>query len=321
MKKKKTYIFLSVAVVILIASCTLSIVFQNSRERIEASINHVFSESIQQDYEKRLRQVNYHDSGKLRYKVKNFTSSPTSDRKIKEYTVKTRTGETTYTFKNSVDEQHAKMLMNQYLLAELNPIKPEELKAVFQNELSKRSIHGAVGIAYFDQNQTLFSLNDSLVPSSAYQTPRYTLDINGRIRIQAWVDYNWQTLLRHADDTAFWLITQCMLFGMLLFFGFRRKGQNKPAPALVIDMEKQELRIGDRLCNIRKLDLALLNIFVERTGECVSREEIKQIFWPTDDNANEKIDAHIKTIRKVLKEAPEYSLVTVRGKGYYLSHK
>ncbi|HAY25210.1 MAG TPA: winged helix family transcriptional regulator, partial [Bacteroides sp.] len=40
--------------------------------------------------------------------------------------------------------------------------------------------------------------------------------------------------------------------------------------------------------------------------------------WPTDDNANEKIDAHIKSIRKVLKEFQEYKLITVRGKGYYL---
>lgn len=35
-------------------------------------------------------------------------------------------------------------------------------------------------------------------------------------------------------------------------------------------------------------------------------------------NANEKIDAHIKSIRKVLKEFQEYKLITVRGKGYYL---
>ena len=35
-------------------------------------------------------------------------------------------------------------------------------------------------------------------------------------------------------------------------------------------------------------------------------------------NANEKIDAHIKSIRKILKEFQEYKLITVRGKGYYL---
>ena len=85
-----------------------------------------------------------------------------------------------------------------------------------------------------------------------------------------------------------------------------------------IDMEKQELYIGNKKQNIQKLDLTLLNMLYEKAGTCVSREEIKKSFWPTDDNANEKIDAHIKSIRKVLKEFQEYKLITVRGKGYYL---
>ena len=55
-----------------------------------------------------------------------------------------------------------------------------------------------------------------------------------------------------------------------------------------IDMEKQELYIGNKKCNIQKLDLTLLNMLYEKAGTCVSREEIKKSFWPTDDNANEK---------------------------------
>ena len=65
-------------------------------------------------------------------------------------------------------------------------------------------------------------------------------------------------------------------------------------------------------------DMQEKNGIYEKAGTCVSREEIKKSFWPTDDNANEKIDAHIKSIRKVLKEFQEYKLITVRGKGYYL---
>ena len=67
---------------------------------------------------------------------------------------------------------------------------------------------------------------------------------------------------------------------------------------ILIDLEKQTLH--------------------ERKGECVTREEIKQRFWNTDDNASEKIDTHIKTIRKILKDFPGYQVMTVRGKGYYL---
>lgn len=55
-----------------------------------------------------------------------------------------------------------------------------------------------------------------------------------------------------------------------------------------IDMEKQELYIGNKKCNIQKLDLTLLNMLYEKAGTCVSREEIKKSLWPTDDNANEK---------------------------------
>ena len=58
-------------------------------------------------------------------------------------------------------------------------------------------------------------------------------------------------------------------------------------------------------------------IYCERQGKCLTREEIKQEFWPKDVNAGEKIDTHIKTIRKILKDFPRYQVVTVRGKGYY----
>ena len=87
---------------------------------------------------------------------------------------------------------------------------------------------------------------------------------------------------------------------------------------IVIDMEKQELTIDGIPCAIAKLDLTLLQMLHERDGNCLTREEIKLQFWPTDENADEKIDTHIKTIRKTLKEFPEYQVITVRGKGYYL---
>ncbi len=319
MKRVKMYIFLSGVTVFMIVACTFFIVYHNSKERIETEINHVFSESIRQDYDKRLLPTNYYHSRSTGYLVKDFAATPTTDRKIKKYTIRTHKGLTTYTFKNGIDEQRAKMLMNQYLLAELNPIKPDELKTIFQGELSKRNIQGAVGIACFYKDSVRFSAGDSIVPTSAYQTPRHTLDINGQLRVQAWVDYTPSSLSHHADSTVFWLIAQCLFVGGVISFWFYRERRKKRSRLLAIDMEKQELRIGDCTCDIRKMDLALLNIFAGRMEECVSREEIKQMFWATDDNANEKIDAHVKAIRKVLKAAPAYRLVTVRGKGFYLS--
>ena len=88
---------------------------------------------------------------------------------------------------------------------------------------------------------------------------------------------------------------------------------------LRIDVEKKELWIDGKSCSIAPLDLALLQMLYERQGEHVTREEIKQRFWPMDDNAGEKIDSHIKTIRRILKDYPQYQIVTVRGIGYYFS--
>lgn len=86
-------------------------------------------------------------------------------------------------------------------------------------------------------------------------------------------------------------------------------------------MEKQELIIDGILCPLPKLDLALFCLLLRKKGRCVSRGEIKQRFWKTDTNADEKIDTHIKILRKHLKGFPEYRIVTVRGQGYYLSVK
>ena len=85
-------------------------------------------------------------------------------------------------------------------------------------------------------------------------------------------------------------------------------------------MEKQEVTINGTSCTITKLDLTLLQMLHENNGECLTREEIKQSFWPTDDNASEKIDVHIINIRKILKDFPQYQVITVRGKGYFLQH-
>ena len=94
--------------------------------------------------------------------------------------------------------------------------------------------------------------------------------------------------------------------------------EETPAPDICFDMEKQEAIINGIPCTITKLDLILFKMLHEKNGECLTREEIKQSFWPTDDNASEKIDVHISNIRKILKDFPQYQVITVRGKGYYL---
>ena len=179
-----------------------------------------------------------------------------------------------------------------------------------------------MGVLCLRDTMQYWSDADSNVPKEAYSTPRQVLDITGKIKVQAWADYSLGTLWAHLDPVVY--IFLLLLVGVLMWIWPRRKpqleevGEEQPVEELLIDLEKNELSVDGVPCVIAKLDLALLALLYERQGECVSREEIKQQFWPLDDNADEKIHAHIKTIRKILKDFPRYQLVTVRGKGYYL---
>lgn len=298
---------------------TVYIAFHNSTERVKDKIDYAFKSAITEDYNERLAYISYYHPEPTNWDIKMYAIAPSLHRKVKSYTIRTKQGKTIYTFKDSLDEQIAKRMLNQYILSELKPIKTDELNAIFKRILSGYNITGKTGIIYYNENLSQCNSQDSNISPTAYYTPRYILDITQRIQAQAWVDYNFKTILKHTDSTIFWFIGQLIIIACILIF-YKKEKNAKETPALmVIDMKKQELHIGEKNCNIQKLDLTLLNMLHEKAGTCVSREEIKQSFWPTDDNANEKIDAHIKTIRKILKEFPEFKLVTVRGKGYYLT--
>lgn len=298
---------------------TVYIAFHNSTERVKDKIDYAFKSAITEDYNERLAYISYYHPEPTNWDIKMYAIAPGLHRKVKSYTIRTKQGKTIYTFKDSLDEQIAKRMLNQYILSELKPIKTDELNAIFKRILSGYNITGKTGIIYYNENLSQCNSQDSNISPTAYYTPRYILDITQRIQAQAWVDYNFKTILKHTDSTIFWFIGQLIIIACILIF-YKKEKNAKETPALmVIDMKKQELHIGEKNCNIQKLDLTLLNMLHEKAGTCVSREEIKQSFWPTDDNANEKIDAHIKTIRKILKEFPEFKLVTVRGKGYYLT--
>lgn len=318
MKRTKIHITLLTAIILTILY-TVYITFHNSTERVKGEIDHAFKSAITEDCNERLAYISYYHPEPTNWDIKMYAIAPSLHKKVKTYTIRTKQGKTIYTFKDSLNEQIAKRMLNQYILSELKPIKTDELNAIFKRILSGYNITGKTGIIYYNENLSQCSSQDSNISPTAYYTPRYILNITQRIQAQAWVDYNFKTILKHTDSTIFWFIGQLIIIACILIF-YKKEKNAKEAPALmVIDMKKQELHIGEKNCNIQKLDLTLLNMLHEKAGTCVSREEIKRSFWPTDDNANEKIDAHIKTIRKILKEFPEFKLVTVRGKGYYLT--
>lgn len=318
MKRRKIHIiaFAVMAVAILF---TLHIAIRNSKERIKSEADYAFKEAIAKDYNERLAYLGYYQPKSINWDIRKYALAPTLNRKIKEYTVRTRKGKSIYIFKDSLQEEAARNLLNQYILSQLKPIKVNELNATFRTILSDHGITGKCGTIYYNKQTAQYSNSDSILPPSAYHTPRYQLDITRSIRVQAWVSYDWKTILKHIDSTPFWIVAQFIFLALLQLYYKKKKNASVLSHRMVIDLEKQELVIDGTTCSIQKLDLTLLNIFHEKASTCINREEIKQIFWPTDDNANEKIDAHIKAIRKVLKDFPGYELITVRGKGYYLS--
>ena len=299
--------------------------FHSSRKRVEATIDDTFKQAIEQDYQNRKSYLTRNVwTNRLSNDVKDYALSVSADRKIGSYSLRTRSGITTYQFKDSVNEEVAKRLLNQHLLDGICRLNSSQLKTIFQQRLRAKEMDMTVGVLCLRESQRYWSEADSIVPKGAYSTSRQVLDIAGKIKVQAWADYDMALLFRHLDPVAYVLLL--LMTGMLMWIWPSRKKSveemeettEEISQGIWIDLEKQELTIDGVSCSIAKLDLQLLSMLCEQQGECLTREEIKHKFWPTDDNAGEKIDTHIKTIRKMLKDFPRYQVVTVRGKGYYL---
>jgi len=303
----------------LILLSVIATAFHSSQKRVESTIDDAFKEAIERDYQHRKSYLTRHSTHKFKDEVQDYALAPSVNRRINSYSLKTRKSITTYRFKGSINEENAKRLLNQYLLELSHPIRPKQLKRLFQECLSKKGIGGNIGVLCIRNNTRQWSEADSIVPATAYSTPRHTLDITGHLKVQAWADYHWFVLVKHLDPVVYVLLL--FITGVLIWIwpAHKKKEAETTAPhGIRINMEKQKMSIDGTPCTIAKLDLTILQMLHERKGECITREELKQQFWPTDDNAGEKIDTHIKTIRKTLKEFPHYQIVTVRGKGYYL---
>ena len=294
--------------------------FHGSQKRIEATIDDAFKYAVEKDFQNRKLYLTRNNA--IRYGVRDYALSPSIERKITSYTLKTRTGNITYQFRDSISEETAKKLLTQHLLEKIHRLNPDHLKKLFQERLLEKDIEAKVGVLCLRDTVGYWSEADSIVPQEAYSTPRQVLDITGKMKVQAWADYSVGTVWSHLDPVVY--VFLLLLIGVLMWIWPTKSKTSEQIEegdvegGLLIDLEKKELTIDGVSCFMPKLDLALLEMLYDRKGECVTREEIKQQFWPTDANASEKIDTHIKTIRKTLKDFPQYQVVNVRGKGYYL---
>ena len=296
--------------------CVVMTAFHGSQKRIESAIDDAFKYTVEKDFQNRKLYLTRNKA--IRYGVRDYALSPSIDQKVKSYSLRTQKGVITYQFKDSISEETGKKLLTQHLLENIHPIDPDQLKKLLQERLKEKDIEGKVGVLCLRDNARHWSKGDSIVPPEAYSTPRQVIDITGKMKVQAWADYSVGTIFSHMDPVVY--VFLILLIGVLVWI-WPTKKPVKEAPkegGISIDMERQELSIDSVVCTLPKLDLELLSLLYERRGKCISREEIKQRFWPLDENAGEKIDTHIKTIRKTLKDFPHYQVMNVRGKGYYM---
>ncbi|PYT13814.1 MAG: DNA-binding response regulator [Acidobacteria bacterium] len=89
--------------------------------------------------------------------------------------------------------------------------------------------------------------------------------------------------------------------------------------AVKADFKRGEVRRDGRLLELSARELRLLQYFIERRGEVVSREQLLDAVWDYDSvPLTRTVDMHVAKLRKKIEERPAQPrfLVTVHGQGY-----
>ena len=220
--------------------------FHGSQKRIEATIDDAFKYAVEKDFQNRKLYLTRNNA--IRYGVRDYALSPSIDRKITSYTLKTRTGNITYQFRDSISEETAKKLLTQHFLEKIHRLNPDHLKKLFQERLLEKDIEAKVGVLCLRDTVGYWSEADSIVPQKAYSTPRQVLDITGKMKVQAWADYSVGTVWSHLDPVMY--VFLLLLIGVLMWIwpSKAKKSasteEDSPAEGILIDLEKQELSIN-----------------------------------------------------------------------------
>ncbi len=296
----------------IIFSSVVAILYMYAASSFEEKACRALKDAIDQDYENRM--LSYKHSG---------VDSPERNMKIKEYTILTEDSVYHITFEDSIYVTQADQLADQFMLATRSPIRPDKLLAVFKDCLPQECRDYPCGVIYKNGGKTEYSANDSITPqTAAFHTPVEFVDIYDTVTVQGWMDYSFGAPL--ALQSMFFRIIFILFVLASLFFLYRLVGYCIKTYKLlhgidiVIDAETGKVEIDGKATDIAGMRAQVLLLLVNNREHFVSRETLKLTFWPTDINADSKIDSYISSIRKELKSFPRYQLVTDKGKGYAL---
>ncbi len=276
-------------------------VYLDARRSLVTSVHVALEDALLKDYQDR------HDS-ELKY------SSGRLGRKMKGVTIVTEKGEENIEFKDSIDEIIAEKLAAQYLLAQIHPIHPDTLNGLMQEELKKYAIESETGIIYTHNGKSQYSGNDSLTihRSSVHLDIPRMLDIKKTVRVQAWIDMPFGTVVKNMHDGAFWSLL--LFFGVLLWASFSSWEVEDPNRVkfgkMLLNKEAKKVTIDGKECPLRNQEFQLLLMFVEKPDHTLSREEIKNAFWKEEQGVDNRVSNLISTLRGSLKEYQGYQIVT-----------
>ena len=276
-------------------------VYLDARRSLVTSVHVALEDALLKDYQDR------HDS-ELKY------SSGRLGRKMKGVTIVTEKGEENIEFKDSIDEIIAEKLAAQYLLAQIHPIHPDTLNGLMQEELKKYAIESETGIIYTHNGKSQYSGNDSLTihRSSVHLDIPRMLEIKKTVRVQAWIDMPFGTVVKNMHDGAFWSLL--LFFGVLLWASFSSWEVEDPDKVkfgkMLLNKEAKKMTIDGKECPLRNQEFQLLLMFVEKPDHTLSREEIKNAFWKEEQGVDNRVSNLISTLRGSLKEYQGYQIVT-----------
>lgn len=285
--------------------------FQEGKEKMMERINTSLDKAISIDYEERYNKV--------------LVMYCPAGRELKGFRIKGKNGIETITFADSTKEHAGAKLANQYILATLNPIKPDDFNSLFKKILNEKGISPLkTGIIYCNNREKQYSGNDSVSSLSAATTPIQIIDAKKTISIQAWATYSWITIIKHiAPGLLGCIIVYLIILIAISFLFLVKRLERMPLinneciqlGKMTLNLESHNLYIEGHKCTINKADFELLVLFIKAPSYTLPKEDTSNAFWPKDNKPENKIYSHISTLRSSLREVPGYEIeMTKKGK-------
>ena len=281
-------------------------IYSVERTALYSKTYRVLQETINQDYENRIGGIYRHTEGNKRKIYQ----------KIKEQWVYTEKELYHVVYQDSIYVPQARQYADQFMMATQCPVNPSVMAGIFKEKLME-NVGGdySCGIIYRHNGIAQYSLNDTISPRYAScLTPMRFLDFANTVSVQGWVDYDGLTVFVNMHPLGMiGFVVLDFLLPLMLLTGYVIRCYRVH---IVFDKDDKLVWIDGKYCAMAKLDRQILKLILKNKDYVVTREEMKQAFWPDSMTADKNIDTHLYTLRKNLADFPRYQLDTV-GQGKY----